>query len=101
MQRMIMTMHISEFSRNGVKGGPDINRTASPGNVCHARQVTPDRHQATSRINYQKRICIATWNVRALFTNGKLENSKQEITRMNVNILDMAEVRWMGAGRFT
>ena len=93
MQGIIMTTHISKFSRNGVKGGPDINRTVSPGRACHARQVTPGRHQATSPINYQEPICIANWNVRTLFQKGKLENAKQEMTRMNVNILGMAEVR--------
>ena len=66
-----MTTHISKFSRNGVKRGPDNNRTASPGRVCHARQVTPIRHQATSRMNYQEPICIAIWNVRTLFQKTK------------------------------
>ena len=63
--------------------------------------MTPGRHQATSCINYQERIYIATWNVRTLFQKGKLENAKQEMTSLNVNILGMAEVRWMRAGTFT
>ena len=76
-----------------MKGGPDINRTASPGRVCHPKQVTLVLHQATSRINYQEPLSIATWNVRTLFQKGKLENAKQEMTQISMNKLSMAEDR--------
>ena len=41
---------------------------------------------------------IATWNVRSLAQSGKLDNIKQEMERMSVNILGMSEMRWTGAG---
>ena len=31
---------------------------------------------------------------------GKLEVVKQEMTRVNINILEIGEVRWMGMGEF-
>ena len=42
---------------------------------------------------------IGTWNVRAM-NQGKLEVVKQEIARMNVNILGISELKWTGMGEF-
>ena len=43
--------------------------------------------------------CIETWNVR--FTNqGKLDMVKQEIARVNINILGISELKCMGMGEF-
>ena len=43
-------------------------------------------------------IKIATWNIRTLTDLGKLDNIKQEMSRMNINILGLCEMRWLGAG---
>ena len=43
--------------------------------------------------------CIGTWNVRSM-NQGKLEVVKQEMTRVNVDILGINELKWMGMGRF-
>ena len=40
---------------------------------------------------------IGTWNVRSM-NQGKLEVVKQEITRVNVDILGINELRWTGMG---
>lgn len=37
---------------------------------------------------------IATYNVRALFQCGLLENLKQEIERLSINIIRICETRW-------
>ena len=42
---------------------------------------------------------IGTWNVRAM-NQGKLEVVKQEMARMNVNILGISELKWTGMGEF-
>ena len=42
---------------------------------------------------------IGTWNVRAM-NQGKLEVVKQEIARMNVNILGISALKWTGMGEF-
>ena len=41
--------------------------------------------------------CIGTWNVRSM-NQGKLEVVKQEMTRVNVDILGISELRWTGMG---
>ena len=47
----------------------------------------------------KKQYCIGTRNVR--FRNqGKLEVVKQEMARVNVNILGISELKWTGMGEF-
>ena len=41
--------------------------------------------------------CIGTWNVRAM-NQGKLEVVKEEMTRMNIDILGISKLRWTGMG---
>ena len=48
---------------------------------------------------YKEQYCIGTWNVRSM-NQGKLEVVKQEMTRVNVNILRISELRWTGMGEF-
>ena len=44
-------------------------------------------------------ICIGTWNV--MFMNqGKLEVVKQEMAKVNINILGISELKWTGMGEF-
>ena len=43
--------------------------------------------------------CIGTWNVRSM-NQGKLEVVKQELARVNVNILGISEPKWTGKGEF-
>ena len=48
---------------------------------------------------YKEQYCIGTWNVRSM-NQGKLEVIKQEMARMNINILGISELRWTGMGEF-
>ena len=43
--------------------------------------------------------CIGTWNVRSM-NEGKLEVVKQEMARVNVDILGISELRWTGMREF-
>ena len=43
--------------------------------------------------------CIGTWNVRSM-NQGKLEVVKQEMARVNVDILGIRELNWTGMGEF-
>ena len=43
--------------------------------------------------------CIGTWNVRST-NQGKLEVVKQEMARVNINILGISELKWTGMGEF-
>ena len=42
---------------------------------------------------------IGTWNVRSM-NQGKLEVLKQEMARVNINILGISELKWTGMGEF-
>jgi len=44
----------------------------------------------------KKDYCIGTWNVRAM-NQGKLDVVKQ-MTRVNIDILGISELKWMGMG---
>ena len=46
-----------------------------------------------------RQYCIGTWNIRSM-NQGKLEVVKQEIARVNVNILGISELKWTGMGEF-
>ena len=48
---------------------------------------------------YQEQYCIGTWNVRSM-NQGKLEVVKQEMARVNVDILGICELKWTGTGEF-
>ena len=47
----------------------------------------------------KEQYCIGTWNVRSI-NQGKLEVVKQEMARVNINILGISEVKWTGMGGF-
>ena len=58
--------------------------------------VTGDR----SKVQCSKeQYCIETWNVRSV-NQGKLEVVKQEMARVNVNILGISELKWTGMCEF-
>ena len=42
---------------------------------------------------------MGTWNVRSM-NQGKLEVVKQEMARLNVDILGISELKWTGMGEF-
>ena len=47
----------------------------------------------------KEQYCIGTWNVRFM-NQDKLEVVKQEIARVNINILGISELKWTGMGEF-
>ena len=47
----------------------------------------------------KEQYCIGTWNVRFM-NQGKLEEVKQEMTRVNIKILGIRELKWTGIGKF-
>ena len=54
-----------------------------------------------SRVRYCKeQYCIGTWNVRSM-NQGKFEVVKQEMIRVNIDILGISELRWTGMVNLT
>ena len=47
----------------------------------------------------KERYCIGTWNVRFM-KQGKLKVVKQEVARVNVDILGISELKWTRMGEF-
>ena len=47
----------------------------------------------------EEQYCIGTWNVRSM-NLGKLEAPKQEMARVNVDILGISELKLTGMGEF-
>ena len=56
--------------------------------------VTADRSKVRS---CKEQYCIGTWNVRPM-NQGKLEVVKQEMARVNVDILGISELKWTAMG---
>ena len=47
----------------------------------------------------KERYCIGTWNVRSM-NQGKQEVVKQEMARVNINILGISALKLIGMGEF-
>ena len=47
----------------------------------------------------KEQYCTGSWNVR-LMNQGKLDVVKQEMSRLNINILGIIELKWTGMGGF-
>ena len=53
-----------------------------------------------SKVRYcQEQYCIGPWNVRSM-NQGKLEVVKQEMARVDVDILGISELKWTGMREF-
>ena len=61
-----------------------------------AVDVTGDRSKVQC---CKEQYCIRTWNVRSM-NQGKLEVVKQEMARVNINILGISELKWTGMSEF-
>ena len=58
--------------------------------------VTGDRSKVRC---CKEQYCLGTRNVRSV-NQGKLEVVKQEMARVNINILGITELKWTGMGEF-
>ena len=47
----------------------------------------------------KEQYCLGTWNVRSM-NQSKLEVVKQEMARVNIDILGISELKWTGMGEF-
>ena len=48
---------------------------------------------------YKKHCCIETWNVRSM-NQGKLKVVKQDMARVNIDVLGISELKYAGMGKF-
>ena len=61
-----------------------------------AVDVTGDRSKVQ---RCKEQYCLGTWNVRSM-NQGKLEVVKQEMARVNADILGISELKWTVMGEF-
>ena len=47
----------------------------------------------------KEQYCIGNWNVKSM-NQRKLEGVKQEMARLNADILGISELKWTGIGEF-
>ena len=54
-----------------------------------------------SKVRFCKeQYCIGTWNAMTM-NECKLEVVKQKMSRVNIDILGISELKWTGIGKFT
>ena len=81
-----------------------------PESGCQAPRSKPvpkqKRHPVVNRTGDGSRVrcckeqyCIGTWNVKSM-NQGKLEVVKQEMARVNIDILGISKLRWTEMGEF-
>ena len=58
--------------------------------------VTGDRSKVRC---HKEQYCIGSWNARSM-NQGKLEVVKQEMARVNIDILRISKLKWTGMGEF-
>ena len=73
------------------------NEKAEP--KCKQRPVVDASGDESKVQCYKKQYCIRTWNVRSV-NQGKFEMAKQEMARVNMDILAISELKWSGTGKF-
>ena len=79
------------------RNNPGKNEGMEPKQKQHqAVDVTGDRSKVRC---WKEQYCIGTWNVRSM-NQGKLEVVKQEMARVNVDILGISKLKWAGMGEF-
>ena len=59
--------------------------------------VTGDRSKVRC---CKEQYCIGTWNVKSM-NQGKLEVVKQEMARVNIDILGISKLKWTGMRELT
>ena len=90
----MVTAEFSKFRSVGAQyatGHQWRNNSTTP-----VMDVTGDRSKVRC---CKEQYCIGTWNVRSM-NQGKVEVVKQEMARMNVDILGISKLKWTGLGEF-
>ena len=78
-------------------------------NTCRKSEETESKQKQHLVVNVtadgskvqccKEQYCRGTWNVRFM-NQGKLEGVKEEMARVNVNILGISKLKWTGVGEF-
>ena len=83
--------------RGGIPSSPRVKEAAGPKWI--GRSVVGVSRDESKIQCCKEQCCIGTWNVRSI-NQGKLDEVKQEMARMNIDILGISELKWTGVGKF-
>ena len=75
---------------------PKSEETEPKQKQCPVVDVTGDQSKLRS---CKEQYCIGTWNVRPM-NQDKLGVIKQEMARVNIDILGISKLQWTGMGEF-
>ena len=78
------------------RNNPKNEETEPKQKQCLVVGVTGDGSKVQC---YKEQYCIGTWNVMSM-NHSKLEVVRQEMARVNINILGISELKWIGMGEF-
>ena len=90
-------MSIQYALREKQRNRPRKNEEAEPE---WTRRPVVEVSRGESKVGCCKeRYCLGTWNVRSM-NQGKLDVVKQEMARVNIDILGISELKWTGMHEF-
>ena len=82
--------YASEEERRRTASSPRKNEVAGPKwKQCSDMDMSGDENKIRC---YKEQYCIGTWNVRSM-NQGKLDVVKQEMVRINIDILGISELK--------
>ena len=84
-------------SGEGCRKSSRRNKVAEP--KRKQRPVVDVSHGKSKLQCCKEQYCIGTWDVTSM-NQGKLEVVKQEMARVNIDILGISELKWTGIGKF-
>ena len=77
---------------------PEKNEAMEPKQKQHlVVDVTGDESKVRC---CKEQYCLGTWNVKSI-SQGKVEVVKQEMAKVNVDILGISKLKWTGMGEFS
>ena len=93
LPRLVGAQYAAEGCRNNFRKNEEMEPKQKQYTVV---DVTGDKSQVWCCKEWY---CTGTWNIRST-NQGKLEVVKQEMARVNLNILRISELKWMEMGEF-
>ena len=89
--------YVTEEEQRRITNRLRMNKAAGPKQIrCSVVDVSGNESKIWC---CKEQYCIGTWNVRSM-NQGKLDVVKQEMVRINTDILGINELKWMGMGKF-
>ena len=68
-------------------------------NICEQSSAVDVSGSETKVWCWKEQYCIGIWNARFM-NQGKLDMVKQEMARLNTDILGISELKWTAMGEF-